>query len=202
MKTPLIAAFAGGALMLMTVPSLSMAQAMNELATPAKLTPDSLLNRANQMNQEEENMMRLAQNKAGDNQALKTMATTITEDHKANQQALEALAKQENVNLKNNDNNSPAYNRLKNLKGAAFNQAFLNDQIRDHERALKLFEEARNQAQKREIKVYIDETIPILRSHLQMAKNMKNDMMAMGSPENPTNNKQNGNGNGGSSDNQ
>jgi predicted outer membrane protein len=209
MKTRLIAAFASGALMVLTVPSLSMAQSMSESAMPSKITPDFLLNRANQMNKEEQNMMSLAQSKVGDNQALKTMATTITDDHKANQQALEALAKQENVNLQNNGgNNSPAYNRLKNLKGAAFNQAFLNAQIRDHEQALRLFEDARDQPENRDMMVYIGQTIPILRAHLQMAKNLKNDMMAMGSSENPTNNKQsNGNGNnannnGGASDNQ
>jgi putative membrane protein len=191
-------------MMVLSAPSLSLAQSMSGPAAPANLTPDFVLNRANQMNQEEQNMMSLAQNKAGDNQALKTMAVTISADHKANQQALEALAKQENVDLKNTENNSPAYNRLKNLNGAAFNQAFLNDQIRDHEQALRLFQDARNQAQSRGMRVYLGQTIPILRAHLQMAKNMKNDMASLGSPENPANNKQNNNNgtNRGSSDNQ
>lgn len=164
-------------------------------AVPTKVTPNYLLNAANRINQEEEHMMGLAHNKAGSNQALMSMATTITDDHKANESALKALARKENVNLNNNnDNNNPTYNRLKNLKGAAFNEAFLNSQIKDHEKALRMFEDARNQPQSRAMRVYIGQTIPILRAHLEMARNLKNDMLAMGSPENPANNK-NDNGN-------
>lgn len=197
MKTGLIAAFAGGAMMVLTVPSLSVAQSMNGTPPPAKITPDFLLNRANRMNQEEEHMMGLARDKAGSNQALKTLAATINDDHKANESALEALARQENVKLQNNNSGDNAtYNRLNNLNGAAFNEAFLNSQIKDHEQALRLFKEAQRQPQSRAMNTYISQTIPVLRAHLQMSRNLKEDMLAMGSPENPANNKQNnGNGN-------
>lgn len=212
MKTSLIAAFAGGAMMVLTIPSISLAANNNNnyapppsgvnaetgtapmaAAVPTKVTPNYLINAASRINQEEEHMMGLAHNKAGSNQALKSMATMINDDHKANQNALKALAREENVNLNNNNNsnNNPTYNRLKNLKGAAFNEAFLNSQIMDHEKALRIFEDAKNQPESRAMRVYIGQTIPMLRAHLEMARNMKNDMLAMGSPENPANNKNN-----------
>ena len=59
----------------------------------------SLLNMANQMNNQEEANAKELRSKAGDNQALVTMADTLSQDHKANQVALEALAKQKNITL-------------------------------------------------------------------------------------------------------
>ena len=43
------------------------------------------LNMANQMNNEEQDEAKALRSKAGDNQALVTMADTLTQDHKANQ---------------------------------------------------------------------------------------------------------------------
>ena len=39
------------------------------------------------------------------------------------------------------------------------------------------------------VKVYIDQTIPVLESHLKMAENLRHDDKVMGSAENPENNK-------------
>jgi hypothetical protein len=57
----------------------------------------SLLNYANQMNNEEEDMAGLLHSKAGDNQALMTLSDTLKGDHKANQAAVKALADQKNA---------------------------------------------------------------------------------------------------------
>ena len=77
--------------MSVSAPMLAFAQSTNVA---------SLLNKANQMNNQEQDEAKELRSKAGDNQALVTMADTLTQDHKANQAALEALAKQENVTLK------------------------------------------------------------------------------------------------------
>jgi len=185
MKTGLIAAFAGGALMILTVPALAPAASGDSAASGAS----SFLNRAHQMNEEEEDMASMLNSKAGDNQALMTMATTIKDDHEANDSAVKALAKQENVDLRSYHPNKALKDRLDNLNGAAFNQAFLDSQLKDHRRALHEFEQAKSQPQSRDMKVYIDQTIPVLRSHMQMVENMRHDMMTEGSPENPANNK-------------
>src|ERR1700730_18167663 len=80
------------------VPALVLAQSPN-LA--------SLLGQANQMNNEEQDMAKELKSKAGDNQALVTMADTMREDHKANQSALEALASHKNVTLKSMKRTKP-----------------------------------------------------------------------------------------------
>src|ERR1700692_2642204 len=84
----------------------------------------SLLNQANQMNNEEQDMAKELRSKAGDNQALVTMADTIREDHKANQSALETLASQKNITLKSYEKSKAAQDELDNLQSAKFNENF------------------------------------------------------------------------------
>src|ERR1700689_4301266 len=99
-----------------SVPPIAFAQSPSAAA---------LLNKANQMNNQEEDDAKELRSKAGDNQALVTMADTLTQDHKANQTALETLAKQKNITLDSYQLNKVDADRLDNLKGAQFNDAFL-----------------------------------------------------------------------------
>jgi putative membrane protein len=164
-----------------SAPGLARAQAANVA---------SLLNTANQMNNEEQDEAKELRSKAGDNQALVTMADTLTQDHKANQSALESLAKQENVTLDSYKPNKIEQDRLDNLKGAEFNHEFLTANIRDHKEALATFKRAKvEMAGDPNVKVYVDQTIPVLESHLKMAESLRHDDKVMGSAENPENNK-------------
>ena len=160
------------------------------LAAPQNNKLASLLNQANQINNEEEDMAKELKSKAGDNQALVTMAETIKGDHQANQDALEKLASEKNITLDSYKENKAADNRLDQLNGAAFNSAFLNMQVRDHEKALSLFRHEKGSfSNDPEVQVYIEQTIPVLEAHLKMAQNLRSDDQRLGSHENPANNK-------------
>ena len=170
-------------LFVLGVPALVFAQSPN-------LT--SLLGQANQMNNEEQDLAKELKSKAGDNQALVTMADTMREDHKANQSALEALASHKNVTLKSYEKNKAAQDELDNLKGAKFNETFLRTDIQDHEKALASFRRAKSEfANDPDVRVYIDQTIPVLEAHLKMAQNLHSDDQRLGSPENAADNKKN-----------
>jgi putative membrane protein len=172
------------------VASMLIGFSMPPMAFAQSASVSSFLNMANQMNNGEEENAKELRSKAGDNQALMTMADTLTQDHKANQTALEALAKQKNVTLDSYQVNKEEQDRLDNLKGARFNHAFLKMDVRDHKQALAAFEQAKvNFASDPDVKVYIDQTIPVLQSHLKMAENLHHDNKALGSSENPENNK-------------
>ena len=161
-------------------------------AAPTSGDLQSFLNQANQINHEEQSMADLLKGKAGDNQALVSMANTIRDDHKNNESALQSLANQKNITLGSYNQNKAAEDRLENLQGAQFNDAFLNMNIRDHEKALKLFKEAKSTySGDRDVQVYLDETIPVLEAHLKMAENLQRDDRKFGSPENPSNNQNN-----------
>ncbi len=183
MKTSTIACSAA-LLFALGIPVLGSAQSTQS----AKLS--SLLDQANQMNNEEQDMAKELKSKAGDNQALITMADTIREDHKANQSALEALASQKKVTLRSYEKNKAAQDQLDNLKGAQFNEAFLSMDIRDHEKTLALFRRAKDEfSGDRDVRVYIGQTIPVLEAHLKMAQNLHRDDKTLGSSENAANNK-------------
>jgi putative membrane protein len=170
--------------------ALLLALAAPTLGHAQSVDPATLFNQANQMNNEEQDMAKELKSKAGDNQALITMADTIQEDHKANQAALEALASQKKVTLKSYEKNKAAQDQLDNLKGAQFNQSFLKMDIRDHEKALASFRRARREfSGDPDVLVYIDETIPVLEAHLKMAQNLHRDDKMLGSKENAATNK-------------
>jgi putative membrane protein len=180
MKTSTIACSAA-LLFALGAPALVYAQSPN-LA--------SLLNQANQMNNEEQDIAKELRSKAGDNQALVTMADTMRDDHKANQSALETLASQKNVTLKSYEKNKAVEDELDNLKGAKFNETFLRMDIHDHEKALASFHRAKSEfANDPDVRVYIDQTIPVLEAHLKMAQNLHHDDQMLGSRENRANNK-------------
>ena len=147
------------------------------VAAETALGVSTLLNKANAMNYEEIELAKLARDKAGDNQALKTFAKTLESDHKANEDAVTVLSRQENVAL----SGTPAsidlkYKRMESLNGADFNRAFLNDAVKDHSEALAFFEADKTKFRNDpNVYRYVEETIPVIRSHLQMARTLEHE---------------------------
>jgi putative membrane protein len=149
-----------------------------------------LLNKANTINYEEIEMGKLAHDRAGDNQALLTLAKTIQDDHQANEDAVTALSRAKNVKIEG----TPAsvdqkYKDMENLKGAQFNEAFLTDAVEGHTKALAFFEGEKGKFRSDpDVHLYVEETIPVIRAHLEMARSMKAEL-GHNSPQNPENNK-------------
>jgi putative membrane protein len=149
-----------------------------------------LLNKANAINYEEIQMADVTENKAGDNQALMTFAKTLKADHQANEDALAALARQENVHIEHTPASmSQKLDQMKQLNGSQFDSAMLNGEVKDHQKALSFFENEKAKFHNNpNVAMYVEETIPVLRAHLQMAKTLQQHI-GEASNENPTNNK-------------
>ena len=149
-----------------------------------------LLNQANVMNYDEIQAAKTAKDKAGDNQSLTTYAETLKGDHEANQEAVKALSSQKNVKLESVPSEvDQKVKALDKLDGGAFNTAFLRDEVIDHEKALSSFKSARSKFKEDpDVELYIDQTIPILKAHLEMAKNLESQVGANVN-EDPANNK-------------
>ena len=149
----------------------------------------SLLNKANQINYEEIETAKMAHEKAGDNQALMTYADTIKGDHEANEESVSALSRQKSVKLEGTNSQKVDKSPLKDLKGGAFNEAYLSDQVMGHKEALSAFENARGQFKgDPDMDLYVEQTVPVLQAHLKMAQNLKKHI-SEASTENPANNK-------------
>ena len=160
-----------------------------QLAAAASGNATTLLNGAYQMNQEEQAGATMLRSKAGDNQAMITMADTISGDHKANQEAVKALADSRKITLKDYKKNDAANDQMAKLNGAEFNSAFFAMTVRDHNGAIETFKTARSTFQgDRDVQLYIDETLPVLKAHLEMVKAMQR-ASARGSSQNPADNR-------------
>jgi putative membrane protein len=62
--------------------------------------------------------------------------------------------------------------RLRSLRGAAFDTAFANAMVDAHNQAIGLLELAQGQAQHEELRSLIASTLPALREHLQIAQSL------------------------------
>jgi putative membrane protein len=157
---------------------------------PASPELSALLNKANAINYAEIEMAKLAHNKAGDNQTMLTFAKTMQDDHQANEDAVTALSKQNNVKIEGTPASIDEKNKqLDNLSGGQFNEAFLKEIIMGHTAALSYFESERAKFKNDpDVYLYVQETIPIVRAHLEMARAMQRQL-GRASNENPENNK-------------
>jgi predicted outer membrane protein len=169
--------------------ALVSALSIPNLASAASQNAMTLLNGANQMNYEQQDAATLLRSKAGDNQAMITMADTMTGDFKANQEAVKALADSRKITLNTYKKDTAANDEMSKLNGGAFNAAFFARSVRDQKGAIETFKTAsRNFRNDRDMQLYIGQTLPILKANLEMTENLQRHA-ASGSSENPANNR-------------
>ncbi len=60
--------------------------------------------------------------------------------------------------------------KLRSQSGAEFDKAFVTMALKDHKKDIAEFEKCRNDVTDADVKAFIDQTLPTLRNHLQMAK--------------------------------
>jgi predicted outer membrane protein len=169
--------------------ALIAALSIPQFASAASQNAMTLLNGANQMNCEQQDAATMLRSKAGDNQALITMADTMTGDFKANQEAVKALADSRKITLNAYKKDAAASDEMSKLNGGAFNAAFFAKSVRDQKGAIEAFKTAsRSFRNDRDMQLYIDQTLPILRANLAMTENLQHHS-ALGSSENPANNR-------------
>jgi putative membrane protein len=172
-------AVAAGALLVVT-PAFA-ANGNGNHPNPNASNTAALLNKANVMNQEEIHAGHMLASKAGNNIALKTLAQTLIDDHSVNDHAVHELASRDNINLEQyNNNKSSSLNDLNSLHGTAFDKQFLSMEAQDHQQALQEFKAAQKEPQSPAMEMYLGETIPVLRAHLEMIQNVQRDMALNG----------------------
>lgn len=107
-----------------------------------------------------------------DNPDVKAFAQRMIDDHtKANEQ-LQQIASQQNITLPTTVDQKDLMlkNKLQNLSGPKFDKEYMKTQVKDHEKDIKEFEKESNDGADPAIKGFASQTLPILQSHLQMAK--------------------------------
>jgi putative membrane protein len=128
------------------------------------------------------------------NPEVKTFAQRMVDDHtKANQELMQ-LASSKSITLsdsKANKTSPPTNNagttdeqrqlkgkhremqdQLMKLSGAEFDREYIRQQVKDHEKAVALFERQANSGSDAELKAFAAKTLPTLREHHQMVRDL------------------------------
>jgi len=144
-------------------------------------------------------MGQLAQQK-GQSSEVKNLGATLVRDHTQANQKLEQLASSKNITLdkswsdtsgtyksstdktlsstdraadkagKEHAKHHQTLDKLRSESGAAFDKDFVSMAIKDHKKDIAEFEKCRNEVTDADVKTFIDQTLPTLRNHLEMAR--------------------------------
>ena len=135
-------------------------------------TQQAFITRAMQTNLAEVQVGKLAQEKGASQQA-KSLGQMLTNDHQANQQKAERIAKQIGVTPPTSPGamQKSDYDRLSKLSGAAFDRRFAAMMVEGHRKAISEFR--REARMKDAVGEYAKQTLPTLEKHLREAERLE-----------------------------
>ena len=119
------------------------------------------------------------------NERVKQFAQTMIDDHTAANDQLKTIATQKGQGVASSsesatdgDDQSLA---LKSLKGAAFDRRYAANEVKDHEDAIKLFQDEQQNGKDADLKSFAAQTLPKLQQHLALAKQISAEVGGMAS---------------------
>lgn len=103
---------------------------------------------------------------------VKAFATTLVTDHSAVNTELAGLATKKGVEISSviAPAHASVYQDLEKLSGPEFDKEFLKTIIADHKKCIKNFEESATEGKDDDLRVWVNKTLPALRSHLATAE--------------------------------
>jgi putative membrane protein len=115
----------------------------------------------------------LAQQRAASPQ-VKEFASRMIQDHTQANSELQQVAQQAGITLPSqaDQKEMATQQRLRGLNGASFDQAYAQDEVRDHQEDVALFKKEASSGQDPTMKAFAQKTLPILQQHLQMAQSL------------------------------
>lgn len=110
--------------------------------------------------------------KKSTNEEVKQFAQTIIGDHTSAQTELKSLASRQGINLPGgiDQMSKSTVTQLDKLTGAAFDRAFIEDMVKDHDQAVNDFETEASSGSDAALKDWASKTVPTLKEHQRMAK--------------------------------
>ena len=104
----------------------------------------------------------------------KAYASTMTSEHTANNEALKSLARSKGVSLPTqlDKPHQKFLDNLQNVDTKEFDAAYAKDMTAGHKDAIDLFEKTARSSKDTDVREFAKSTLPTLRHHLEMAKNL------------------------------
>lgn len=152
---------------LLLVAGMASAQSADRL----KRADSTFITNAAQGGMAEVEMGRLAVQKASNN-TVKQFGQHMVDDHTKAGEELKAVAAQKGVTAPStvNAKQKATMDRLSALSGAAFDRAYMDDMVKDHQEDVAEFQREANGGSDADVKAFAAKTLPTLQSHLKMAQ--------------------------------
>lgn len=150
--------------------TLAMASAAAIAVAESPESGDPFLHKAAQGNIAEIKTGELAARK-GTSPAVKQFGHMMIDQHSAARDKVEALAERKNIELPNapSEEQQETFNTLQALDGPRFDQAFVAEMVKAHERTLEMLESEIASGRDAETKALAQELLPTVQSHLREA---------------------------------
>ncbi len=146
-------------------------------AVSGKPTEADFWNKAAEGGMAEVELSKLAATKATNADVKKFAQKMVTDHTKANGE-LKTLAGKFNVTLpaELNSTHKSALEKLKGLSGADFDKAYVDAMVSDHNDAVNLFQSEADGGTTEELKAFAAKTLPTLKEHQTMIKDIQSKM--------------------------
>jgi putative membrane protein len=142
-------------------------------ASTGSTQDETFLKKAAQGGLAEVNVGQMAANKASDPN-IKQFGQRMVDDHGKANDELRQIAEKENLTLPtepSKDEQTTA-DKLSRLQGSKFDAEYAREMVKDHQQDVALFEKEANSGTNPELKAFAQKTLPTLKEHLQLAKQL------------------------------
>jgi putative membrane protein len=148
----------------------------------------SFMMKAAQSDSAQMGMSRMALEKSA-NSDVKDFAHMIEMDHKAALENLKDLMSKSDVQVLKGLPSELQHDidRMSSLTGSEFDREFINMMVSDHQKAIEMFNDEESSTQDPDMKMYVENTLPILEMHLDKARQLQAKLFSKPNrPENRT----------------
>jgi putative membrane protein len=156
-------------------PVFAAAAIMTLLHSPFAAAADSMdfLKAASQGGRMEVDLGSMAKDHAASD-AVKQFGETMVSEHSAANEKLMQLAKQKNVDLPDElkEEQQALEQNLADLSGQDFDKGYMSAMVEDHEKDVEEFRKQAEEGDDEAVRQFAAETLPTLEKHLQMAKDV------------------------------
>ncbi|MCY7348905.1 MAG: DUF4142 domain-containing protein [Pyrinomonadaceae bacterium] len=124
---------------------------------------------------------------------VKQLAQMMIDDHTKSSAELKPIAMSKNVMLPTEADarHKAAMEKMSAMSGSRFDMEYVKMMVKDHEKAVALFQKESTGGKDAEAKAFAAKTLPVIQGHLDMARNMMTKMMG-GKTDGKMNSKMNG----------
>jgi putative membrane protein len=170
MKALTVISFVAVALIALAVPAAAQVQ-LNE-------ADREFVNKAAIGNVAEVELGRVAVQRAA-RPSVKSFGERMVTDHGRAGAELATLARTKGMDVSStlDVSHQAMRDRLSGLSGADFDRAYMSEMVRDHTEDVALFERATQTASDADVKAYAERSLPMLREHLALARQVNSEVV-------------------------